>query len=350
MKRILFLTLAFVLIAAARAQAPIGVCLNNDAQTISNGVIAPIPYATVTMCAQGTITTPMTSSNAAAQIAACTAAKVTTYTTTALSTANPQPFVSDSGGNYFLCLPAGHYSQVINSSYGAFSVPDIAFADNWAAGGTVTGTWTATSFVGPLTGNASTASASDHVPTQCGAGLYSQGDTTAWAANCAQVAYSQVSGIPSLGAMAAGAYPGSGVANSTGSAWGTSWPVAGTGAGLTTGPTSGTTAGHVATFVGTTGQIQDSGTYFTVLSNGYGYWVQYPGGYKREWGCYPSSSSSGFYVQFPSAYTTLASVAPNCTDSKSVTGNPLSCANTTVSGTYAFNSNGDQFCWSSDGY
>jgi hypothetical protein len=43
-------------------------------------------------------------------------------------------------------------------------------------------------------GNAATATASDHSPTQCSTGNYSTGDTTAWAANCAQVQYSQLGG------------------------------------------------------------------------------------------------------------------------------------------------------------
>ena len=46
------------------------------------------------------------------------------------------------------------------------------------------------------TGNATTASASNHSPTQCPAGQYSTGDTTAWAANCAQISYNQISGTP----------------------------------------------------------------------------------------------------------------------------------------------------------
>jgi hypothetical protein len=44
------------------------------------------------------------------------------------------------------------------------------------------------------TGNSGTASAAASPPTQCAAGTYSQGDTTAWAANCATVQYSQLGG------------------------------------------------------------------------------------------------------------------------------------------------------------
>jgi hypothetical protein len=45
-----------------------------------------------------------------------------------------------------------------------------------------------------VTGNAGTASASDHSPTQCPSNQYSTGDTTSWAANCSYVNYSQLTG------------------------------------------------------------------------------------------------------------------------------------------------------------
>ena len=196
MKRILALTSLWLFAAVAVAQAPIGVCINNVAQTISNGVIAPIPYATVALCTPGS-----TAAN-------CVANKVNIFTSTGLSTATPtNPFTSDSGGNYYFCAHVGHYGLLINSSYGQYFVPDVTLTDNWAAGGTMTGTLTDTAgFVGPLTGNvagnvsgnAGTSSASDHSPTQCGSGLYSQGDTTVWAANCSQVLWNQIGGVPAL--------------------------------------------------------------------------------------------------------------------------------------------------------
>ena len=195
-KRIIALTALWLCAAFAIAQAPIGVCINNVAQTISNGVIAPIPYATVALCTQGS-----TSTN-------CVANKVSIYTSTALSTATPtNPFTADAGGNYFFCAAVGHYGVLISSSYGNFFVNDFALVDDWSKGGTMTGALTDTfGFVGPLTGNvtgnvsgnAGTASASNHTPTQCGSGLYSQGDTTSWAANCAQVMWSQIGSIPSF--------------------------------------------------------------------------------------------------------------------------------------------------------
>ena len=187
-KRIIALTALWLCAAFAIAQAPIGVCLNNVAQTISNGVIAPIPYATVALCTPGS-----TAAN-------CVANKVSIYTSTALSTATPtNPFTADAGGNYFFCAQVGHYGLLINSSYGQYFVPDVTLDDDWSKGGTMTGALTDTAgFIGPLTGNAATASASDHSPTQCGAGLYSQGDSTTWAANCAQVLWSQIGSIPSF--------------------------------------------------------------------------------------------------------------------------------------------------------
>lgn len=187
-KRIIALAALWLCAAFAIAQAPIGVCLNNVAQTISNGVIAPIPYATIALCTPGS-----TAAN-------CVANEVNLYTSTALSTATPtNPFTSDAGGNYFFCAPVGHYAQLINSSYGQYFVPDVTLADNWAAGGTMTGALTdPAGFIGPLTGNAATASASDHSPTQCGSGLYSQGVTSTWAANCSQVLWNQIGGVPAL--------------------------------------------------------------------------------------------------------------------------------------------------------
>ena len=364
MKRILALTSLWLFAVVAIAQAPIGVCLNNVAQTISNGVIAPIPYATVALCTAGS-----TASN-------CIANKVNIFTSTALSTATPtNPFTADAGGNYFFCAAVGHYGVLISSSYGTFFVNDFALVDEWSKGGIVTGNWiitgnetisgtsTATGgYNGALAGNASTASASNHNPTQCATGLYSQGDSTTWAANCAQVNWSQLGSVPSFYyqiAMFNGTPQTQRPAlnfsqrfsltdSSTQTTINANAP--GTGSIVATETANPGSSTAIAAFDGNGNIAPVGSTYFTVQSNGYGYWIQFPGGYKHEWGCYSSSSSSGFYVQFPSAYTTLASVATNCTDSKSVTGTPLSCANTTVNGTYAFNSNGDQFCWSSDGY
>jgi hypothetical protein len=155
-KRIIALTALWMCAAFAIAQAPIGVCLNNVAQTISNGVIAPIPYATVALCAPGS-----TAAN-------CVANKVSIYTSTALNTAtSTNPFTADAGGNYYFCAQVGHYGLLINSSYGQYFVPDVTLVDNWSAGGSVSGTWAASALVGPLSGNASTASALAATPSDC---------------------------------------------------------------------------------------------------------------------------------------------------------------------------------------
>jgi hypothetical protein len=142
-KRIIALAALWLCAAFAIAQAPIGVCINNVAQTISNGVIAPIPYATVALCSSGS-----TAAN-------CVANKVSIYTTTALSTATPtNPFTADVGGNYYFCAHVGHYGLLINSPYGQYFVPDVALVDDWSTGGTMTGALTdASGFIGPLTGN-----------------------------------------------------------------------------------------------------------------------------------------------------------------------------------------------------
>jgi hypothetical protein len=161
-KRILSLTSLWLFVAAAFAQAQTGVCLNNVAQTISNGVIAPIPYASVALCSSGS-----TAAN-------CVANKVSIYTSAALSTATPtNPFTSDAGGNYFFCAAAGDYALLINSSYGQYFVPDIELVDDWSKGGTMTGALTdAAGFIGPLTGNASTASALAATPSACNPSSY----------------------------------------------------------------------------------------------------------------------------------------------------------------------------------
>ena len=127
-KRIIALTALWLCAVFAIAQAPIGVCINNVAQTISNGVIAPIPYATVALCSSGS-----TAAN-------CVANKVSIYTSTALSTATPtNPFTADAGGNYFFCAAVGHYGVLISSSYGTYFVNDFALVDDWSKGGTMSG-------------------------------------------------------------------------------------------------------------------------------------------------------------------------------------------------------------------
>jgi hypothetical protein len=161
-KRIIALTALWLCAAFAIAQAPIGVCLNNVAQTISNGVIAPIPYATVALCSSGS-----TAAN-------CVANKVNIYTTTALSTATPtNPFTADAGGNYYFCAAVGHYGVLISSSYGTYFVNDLALVDDWSKGGIMSGALTDTSgFIGPLTGNSSTANALASTPTACNPASY----------------------------------------------------------------------------------------------------------------------------------------------------------------------------------
>lgn len=178
MKKILAALLSLVATACYATTAPVGYCANNVAQTISNGYIAPVPFASITLCTAGS-----TSSNCAANI-------VSVYTTPALTTPTPtNPVVADTGGNYYFCAAAGHYALLISGSVGGFFIPDMTFSDDWSKGGVVTGTWQATLFIGPLTGNATTASASDHSPAQCGAGNYATGVSTVWAANCSPIYY-----------------------------------------------------------------------------------------------------------------------------------------------------------------
>jgi len=153
----LILTTGFAL-----AQAPGGVCTDDVAQSISNGVIVPIPYAKIYLCPSGSTATNCPAASASVNI----------YNSPTLSSGNEitNPFTADAGGNYFFCTSHGHYALEVVAAQGNIFIPDIVFADDWASGGTVAGTWAATSFVGPLTGNASTATALQNVPTNCGTG------------------------------------------------------------------------------------------------------------------------------------------------------------------------------------
>ena len=63
-----------------------------------------------------------------------------------------------------------------------------------ATGGTMTGALTAPQFNGPLSGNASSATALAATPGQCPAGEYATGVTANGTANCTAVSYSQLSG------------------------------------------------------------------------------------------------------------------------------------------------------------
>lgn len=223
----LFVVLACSAAAALAQTAPIGICVNNVAQTISNGLIAPIPLASITLCTQGSTVGNCTSNPASIYSSSAISASFTgsisgttltvsavasgfigvgqtlsgsgvtsgttitalgtgtggtgTYTVSAsqtvgsetlsaAATALTQPFTADAGGNYFFCANAGHYALLIAGPQGSYFVPDMALADDWSHGGIVNGTWQATQFVGPLIGNANTASAFLNVPTNCGSG------------------------------------------------------------------------------------------------------------------------------------------------------------------------------------
>ena len=62
------------------------------------------------------------------------------------------------------------------------------------AGGTMTGALTATQFNGPLSGNATTATALAAAPVQCATNKYATGVSASGAATCTQVTYTQLSG------------------------------------------------------------------------------------------------------------------------------------------------------------
>jgi hypothetical protein len=134
-KAILAISLFMMAAVTVSAQtAPVGYCKSDVAQTISNGVIAPVPFAAITLCSAGSTATT------------CAANIVQIYTTNALTTrTETNPFTADVGGNYFFCAPVGHYAQLISGSQGTFFIPDTTFVDDWSLGGNVNGIWKSTS-------------------------------------------------------------------------------------------------------------------------------------------------------------------------------------------------------------
>lgn len=70
------------------------------------------------------------------------------------------------------------------------------------------------------TGSAGAAAAATTSPAQCSSGQYATGVTTVWAANCAQVAYSQLSGTPSI---PTGANPSASVGLTANNGTATTW-------------------------------------------------------------------------------------------------------------------------------
>jgi hypothetical protein len=145
------------------------------------------------------------------------------------------PSIAASSGNHCLQIDNSGYvtntGQACGTGSGSGSVTSVGLSmpaqfnvanSPVTNSGTLTVTWANVTahyfFAGPLTGspttptfrsidptdvptlnqstsgNAATATAADHSPTQCTSGQYSTGDTTAWAANCGQVQYSQLGG------------------------------------------------------------------------------------------------------------------------------------------------------------
>jgi hypothetical protein len=180
--KIRVLLVLFATSCCAFAQtAPIGVCVSNIASTLSNGFLAPLSGANIYLC-------PLGSSPSA-----CVSSAITVYKTNALTGAPVgPPTTADAGGNFYFCAAHGHYALEVKSPQGYYMVNDLDLVDDWAGGGVVSGTWQASSFLGPLTGNASTATAAQNAPTQCPGGDYAVGVGTSWGANCLPLYYQTV--------------------------------------------------------------------------------------------------------------------------------------------------------------
>lgn len=179
--------LLFTAAGAVAQSAPVGVCKADVAQTISNGVIAPIPFASIALCPVGTAAS------------SCIANKVPIYTSSALNQTTPtNPFTADVGGNYFFCAPAGHYALLVSASVGTYFVPDSVWTDDWSKGGNVNGNWNVTGtiqasgniqttgglFIGNLDGNANTATNANYATSAGSANTATSANT----ANSASVA------------------------------------------------------------------------------------------------------------------------------------------------------------------
>lgn len=188
MKRALYLLLALITslgsIAFAQAAPPYPglVCYQNTAETIGQGVLVPIPSATIRICTPG-----VSQSLCGAPGGGLIGQQL--YTDQTGSTPQPNPITADVGGNFYFCTTHTHFAMLIVSSQGNFWTPDLNLVDDWANGGTINGNVVINGYLtdngnehvtGNLTvdgtinatvaGTAATTNAFAAVPTNCGAG------------------------------------------------------------------------------------------------------------------------------------------------------------------------------------
>jgi hypothetical protein len=92
-------------------------CFYSVAQSIGQGIIIPMPGASIRICTPGSSQAACASGNLVPQ---------TLYTTESLATVQPNPLTADAGGNFYFCsTPAMHFAMYVFSASGGYFTPDL---------------------------------------------------------------------------------------------------------------------------------------------------------------------------------------------------------------------------------